>query len=206
MGMWPSGERSRIARRRLPIPMYPPSGKRRSQSPESSGPRCVCTFVIRASVSRSPQFTSPLMPHMRSAPPGPQLVDFRLDVKELNALHRAIDQAGDAIKKSEAPYVLVEEEHQRRPGQPQEMPPQPSATLRLSPPKAGMNVLVVSIAGAIEPDTRLPIRVLIVLLDVTRQGLDVVMDERMGELARCSIYDDVLMHFHVGHARVLILQ
>src|SRR5260370_36843725 len=126
------------------------------------------------------------MPHMRSVPPGPQLVDFRLDVKELNALHRAIDQAGDAIKKSEAPYVLVEEEHQRGPGQPQEMPPQPSATLRLSPPKAGMNVLVVFIAGAIEPDTRLPIRVLIMLFVATRHGLDDVMAERIDESARCS--------------------
>src|SRR5277367_1130914 len=112
MGMCPSAERSRMASRRLPSPMYPPSGKRRSQSPESSGPRCVCTLVIRASVSRSPQFTSPLMPHTTSIPPDlsfvVQFVDLGLDVEELNALHRAIDQAGDAIKKSEAPYVLVE--------------------------------------------------------------------------------------------------
>src|SRR5208337_3203125 len=121
MGMWPSGERSRMARRRLPSPMYPPSGKRRSQSPESSGPRCVCTLVIRASASRLPQFASPLMPHTASVPPrlksvlqsAFQLVDFRLDVEELNALHRAIDQAGDTIQKSKAPHILVEEESQR---------------------------------------------------------------------------------------------
>src|SRR5271169_97988 len=123
MGIWPSAERSRMARRRLPSPMYPPSGKCLSQNPESSGPRCVCTFVIRTSVSRSPQFTSPLMPHMTSVPPDPQLVDFRLDVKELNALHRAVDQAGDAIKKSKAQYILVKEEQERRPGQPQETAP-----------------------------------------------------------------------------------
>src|ERR1700737_2412933 len=116
MGMWPSGERSRIARRRLPNPMYPPSGKRRSQNPESSGPRCVCTFVIRTSVSASPQFTSPLIPHMTSVPPDPQFVDFGLNVKELNALHHAVDQARDAIKKSEAQYILVKKEQERRPG------------------------------------------------------------------------------------------
>src|SRR5277367_926111 len=110
MGMWPSVERSRIARRRLPSPMYPPSGKRRSQSPESSGPRCVCTFVIRASVFASPQFTSPLMPHMTSSPPDPQLVDLGLDVEKLDALHGAEDQPWHAVKKSEAQDVLVQEE------------------------------------------------------------------------------------------------
>src|ERR1700676_4172255 len=177
MGMWPSGERSRMARRRLPSPMYPPSGKRRSQSPESSGPRCVCTFVIRTSVSASPQFTGPLIPHITLFPPDPQLVDFSLNVKELNALHRAVDEARDTVKKSEAQYVLVKEEKERRPGQPKKMAPQPSATLRLRSPKGGLNVLVAAVA--IKPDARLPIRVLVVLLDVTRQGLDVVMDERL---------------------------
>src|SRR6202162_6242373 len=125
--MWPSGERSRMARRRLPSPLYPPLGTCRSQSPESSGPRWVCTFVIRTSVSASPQFTSPLMPHMSSLPPGPQLVDFRFNVKELDALHRAVDQARDTVKKSEAQYVFVKEEQERRPRQPKKMAPKPSA-------------------------------------------------------------------------------
>src|SRR6267378_2445644 len=177
MGMCPSGERSRMAKRRLPNPMYPPSGKRRSQSPESSGPRCVCTFVIRTSVSGSPQFTSPLMPHMNSLPPVPQLVDFSFNVKELNALHRAVDQARDTVKKSEAQYVFVKEEQERRAGQPKKMAPQPSAALRLRSPKRGLNVLLAAVA--IKPDARLPIRVLIVLLDVTRQRLDIVMCERL---------------------------
>src|ERR1700675_1680890 len=204
MGMWPSGERSRIARRRLPSPMYPPSGKRRSQNPESSGPRCVCTFVIRTSVSASPQLTSPLMPHMSLLSPEPQLVDFSFDVKELNALHRAIDQARDTVKKSEAQYVFVKEEQERRPGQPKKMAPQPSATLRLRSPKRGVNVVMATVP--IEPDARLPIRVLVVLLNVPRQGLDVVMDERLNQLTRGSRYDDVFMHFHVGHAGILILK
>src|SRR6267378_5488286 len=193
-----------MARRRLPSPMYPPSGKRLSQSPESSGPRCVCTFVIRTSVSGSPQFTSPLMPHMSSLPPDLQLVDFSFNVKELNALHRAVDQARDTVKKSEAQYVLVKEEQERRPGQPEKMAPQPSASLRLRSPKGGLNVLLAP--AAIEPDARLPIRVLVVLLDVTRQGLDIVMDERLNQLTRCSCYDDMLMDFHVGNAGILILK
>src|SRR5258708_21171762 len=166
MGMWPSGERSRIARRRLPSPMYPPSGKCRSQSPESSGPRCICTFVIRTSVSASPQFTSPLMPHMTSVPSDLQLVDFGFNLEKLNALHRAVDQAWDAVKKPKAQYVLVKEEQERRSGQPEKMPPQPSATLRLRSPKARLNVLMAAVP--IKPDARLPIRVLVVLLDVTR--------------------------------------
>src|ERR1700678_3401696 len=102
MGMWPSAERSRIARRRLPSPIYPPFGKRRSQRPESSGPRCVCTFVIRTSASESPQFTSPLMPHIILVSPHPQLVDLGLGVEHLDRLKSAVDQAGHTIEKSQA--------------------------------------------------------------------------------------------------------
>src|ERR1700730_13037069 len=204
MGMWPSGERARMARRRLPSPIYPPSGKCRSQNPESSGPRCVCTFVIRTSASASPQFTSPLMPHISSVSPDLQFVDFSFNVKKLNALHSAVDQARDTVKKSEAQYVLVKEEQERRPGQPKKMAPQPSATLRLCSPKGGLNVLLAAVA--VKPDARLPIRVLVVLLDVTRQGLDVVMDKWMNQPKRCSRHDNVFVYFHVGHAGILILQ
>jgi len=46
----------------------------------------------RTSVSRSPQFTSPLMPATYfQLLHRPQLVNFGLDVKKLNALHRAIN-------------------------------------------------------------------------------------------------------------------
>src|SRR5260370_41233762 len=114
MGMRAAGERSRMARRRLPSPMYPPSGKRRSQSPESSGPRCVCTFVIRKSVSASPQFTSPLMPHMSSVPPvlslALQLVDFSFGMEHLHRLKGAVDQARRAIEKSQTKNITVQEE------------------------------------------------------------------------------------------------
>src|ERR1700675_5114115 len=103
-----------MARRRLPSPMYPPSGKRRSQSPGSSGPRCVCTFVIRTSVSASPQFTSPLMPHMSSLPPDPQLVDFSFNVKELNALHRAVDQAPDTLQKIQGLLITLKQKNEGR--------------------------------------------------------------------------------------------
>jgi hypothetical protein len=156
------------------------------------------------SVSRSPQFTSPLTPHTTSVPLDSQLVDFRFDVKELNALHRAVDQAGDAIQKSELYYVLVKEEQERRPGQPEETTPQPSPLLRLCSPEGWLNLLLSVVP--IKPDARLPIRILVVLLDVTKQRFDVVMDKRVHELARRSPDDDVLMHFHVGHAGILILK
>src|SRR6202023_1427207 len=108
------GERSRIARRRLPNPMYPPSGKCRSQSPESSGPRCVCTFVIRTSVSASPQFTSPLMPHITSVPSYPQFVDFGLGMEHLHRLKGAVDQPWHAIEKSQTKNITIQEEQNRR--------------------------------------------------------------------------------------------
>src|SRR5258707_13980067 len=201
--MWPSGERSRIARRRLPKPIYPPSGKRRSQSPESSGPRCICTFVIRTSVSASPLFMSPLMPHMTSVPSDPQFVDFGFNVKKLNPLHRAVDQARDTVKKPKAQYVLVKEEQERRSGQAEKMPPQPSATLRLRSPKGGLNVLLAAVA--IKPDARLPIRVLVVLLDVTRQELDVVMDKRRIKLTSGGRYDHVFDCCDLGHSGILVV-
>src|SRR5258708_12506743 len=167
--MWPSGERSRIARRRLPNPMYPPSRKRRSQSPESSGPRCICTFVIRTSVSASPQFMSPLMPHMTSVPSDPQFVDFGFNVKKLNPLHRAVDQARDTVKKPKAQYVLVKEEQERRSGQADKMPPQPSPTLRLRSPKGGLNVLLSPVP--LKPSAPLPLHLPIPLLALTLPAL-----------------------------------
>src|ERR1700692_436796 len=86
------------------------------------------------------------------------------------------------------------------------MPPQPSTTLRLRSPKRRLNIHIGSIVIAITPHARFPIRVLIVLLDVTRQGFDVVMDKRMDKFPSASFYDDVLMNFHVGHAGILILK
>src|ERR1022692_211446 len=132
MGMWPSAERSRMASRRLPSPMYPPSGKRRSQSPESSGPRCVCTFVLRTRVSRSPQFTSPLMPHIISAPPHPQLVNFRFRVEHLHRLKGAIDQPRYTVEKSQTKNIAIQEEKNRGAWQAIEIPLKPSSALRLS--------------------------------------------------------------------------
>src|SRR5579883_2933410 len=88
MGMWPLVERSRIAKRRLPSPTYEPSGKRCSHRPESSGPRCACTWVMRASTSRLPQFTRPL------------IVDLGFGVEHLDGLERTVNQAGNAVEKA----------------------------------------------------------------------------------------------------------
>src|ERR1700674_1772788 len=166
MGMWPSGERSRMARRRLPSPMYPPSGKRRSQSPESSGPRCVCTFVIRTSVSASPQFTSPLMPHMTSAPPDPQLVDFGLGMEHLHRLERAVDQPRHAIEKSQTKNIPIQEEQNWRARQAVEISLEPSSALRLSSEQIGAHFF--RVAFRLQKHPCFPVRVLIVLHDVAR--------------------------------------
>src|SRR6266436_7955945 len=164
MGMWPSGERSRMARRRLPSPMYPPSGKRRSQSPESSGPRCVCTCVMRASVSASPQFASPLIPHMTSAPRVPQFVDFCLGVKHLHSLESAIDQPWNPVKKSQTKSITIEKEQHRRARQAIELSLEPSSALCLRAEKGGAHLLRALVRTRQHP--RLPVGIFIVLLNV----------------------------------------
>src|SRR3954447_2135630 len=136
IGMCPATDRSRMARRRLPRPIYEPSGMRRSHRPKSSGPRCACTCVMRASVSRSPQFTTPLIPHIGLALPLShaeyfQLVYLCLDMKELYALQSAVNQAGNAIKKSQAHDVFVEEKQRRGTGYGEEKFAQPTTPLRL---------------------------------------------------------------------------
>src|ERR1035437_2505363 len=214
MGMWPSAERSRIARRRLPNPMYPPSGKRRSQSPESSGPRCVCTFVIRTSDSRSPQFTRPLMPHMASVPPRLwfvlwlvlQFVDFRFGMEHLHRLKGAVDQARHAIEKSETNNIAVQEEQNWRTGQAIETPLEPSPALRLSAKQIGAHRFRIRGAFRLQEHARFPVRVLIVLEDVARQGIDIVVDQRVVQLRGGPIYHHVFVDFDVGHGGILILQ
>src|SRR3954462_1704428 len=143
--MWPLSERSRIDNRRLPRPMYEPSGERWSHNPLSFGPRCRCTAVIRDSVSRFPQFARPLMPHIRVLYDRQftrtarhrfsrcnfRLVHLRLDLKKLNALQPAIDQSRDAIKKSQAKHVFVKHEQQRGSRQAEEFLAYPSASLGL---------------------------------------------------------------------------
>ena len=44
------------------------------------------------------------------------------------------------------------------------------------------------------------------LLDVTRERLHVVMNQRIPQLCRRAFDDDVLMHFHVRHGSILIFQ
>src|SRR5580704_7811952 len=86
------------------------------------------------------------------------------------------------------------------------MTSEPAAALSLGSAECGLNVFLTFVVRAVEPDSRLPIRVLIVLLDVARQGLDVVVNERMTQFASRSFNYHVLVHFHVGHAGILILQ
>ena len=42
--------------------------------------------------------------------------------------------------------------------------------------------------------------------DIARERFHIVMNQRIAQPRRCAFDDDVLMHFHIGHGRVLILQ
>src|SRR5260221_13869794 len=87
---------------------------------------------MRASVSASPQFASPLIPHMTSVPRVPQFVDFCLGVKHLHSLESAIDQPWDAVKKSQTKNVAVEKKQNRRPRHAIKFSLEPSSALGLS--------------------------------------------------------------------------
>ena len=166
---------------------------------------------MRASVSRSPQFATPLIPHIGLGrfPPHSlhlQLINLGFDVEKLNPLKPAVDQAGNAIQKSKAKNVLVKEEQNRRPGQPEERLSQPSTPLRLRSEKRGRQISGAPLS--FKPDARVPVRLLIVLLNVVRKRLHVVMDQGMLQLtdpvARLS--DHMFVDFHIGHRIILLRQ
>src|SRR5262249_14591146 len=59
-------------------------------------------------------------------------------------------------------------------------------------------------AFLLTPDPRLPIRILIVLLDVAGETGDVAMKQPVLQLGCRSVHDHVLVYFHVGHRGVLV--
>src|SRR6202007_729767 len=69
---------------------------------------------------------------------------------------------------------------------------------------------VFAVCFTLEPNLRLPVRILIMLPDVTRQGLRIVVEKRMLEppdSARCiPIDDNMLVNFHIGHGCVLVFE
>src|SRR5690349_8216185 len=137
---------------------------------------------MRASVSRSPQFATPLIPHIGLGPyPSHalrlQLVDLGFDMEKLNPLKPAVDQAGNAVQKSKTKKVFVKEEQHRRPRQRKECLAQPSTPLRLRPEERGRQVSRVPLSC--KPDARVPIGILIVFLNVVRERLHVVMKKRV---------------------------
>src|SRR5258708_799201 len=157
--------------------MVEPSGKRRSQSPESSGPRWDCTCVMRARVSESPQFASPLMPHITSAPRFLQLVNFGLRVEHLHRLKCAVNQAGDAVQKPQTKYIAIGEQQAWGAGHPEKLSLEPAAALGLRSPQSAAQLAGIFFAP--REHARFPVGILVVLLDVTRQRFDVVMHNRI---------------------------
>src|ERR1700744_1932959 len=76
-------------------------------------------------------------------PRGTKLIDLGLDVEKLDTLKRAVDQAGNAVQKTEARNVLVQEKKCGRAGHFQEAAAQPAPALRLRSVERWLNLLVV---------------------------------------------------------------
>src|SRR6266545_881414 len=83
---------------------------------------------MRARVSASPQFASPLMP---SAPRFLKFVDFGLGVKHLDGLEGAVDQARNSVQKSQTKEIPVEEKEHGRARQTEQFSLQPAPPLGL---------------------------------------------------------------------------
>src|SRR4051794_16888275 len=122
---------------------------------------------MRARVSRSPQFTMPLIPHigLNLSPSHShrfQFVDFGLGVEKLNSLKAAINQAGNSIQKPETEDVLVKEKENGRTREREKRLSQPAAALRLRSKQRWREVSRIGIP--FKPNTRVPVGVLVVFL------------------------------------------
>src|SRR5437588_13102633 len=123
--------------------------------------------VILRSTSASPQLTSPLMPHMRvSIPLEPEFVNLGLDVKKLDALKAAVNQASNTIQKSQPKNIFVKEKQQGRSWYSQELLLKPAPPLGLLTKKSRTEFVLVGFF--IQPDFSFPVRIFVMLLNVPR--------------------------------------
>src|ERR1700722_646544 len=138
---------------------------------------------------------------------GLQFVDLRLDVKKLNALKDAKNQARNAIEKTQKPNIFVQKEEKRRTGYGKKISLQPAAALGLRLEKRRRQ-LVPSRAAAmiLQPDSRFPVGILIMFADVARERFDVVVQKRMFESCRLPVDHDVLVDLHICHGNILLAQ
>src|SRR5215469_1459893 len=166
--MWQLSDKLRMASLRLSSPIYEPSGKRCSQMPESSGPRCACTCVILASVSLSPQLTKPLIPHMSALVPfGTEFVNFCFGVEHLDRLKTTVDQARNPVQKAQPQKITIQKQQYWGTRDREHLLLQPTAALRLCTEEHRRDLTFIFLA--LEQDASLPVRVFVVLLNVTRQ-------------------------------------
>src|SRR6185437_11110635 len=163
---------------------------------------------MRARTARSPQFARPLIPHIgpfrsRDRRAGNfVLVELRLDVEKLDALKRAVDQAGNSVEKPGTQHVLVEEIAKGRSRPVQKFLLEPAAALGLRSHESRRKGIFRGFLPA--PHARFPVGVLVVLLDVSRKALDVAMKKFIAENTCSSADHHVLVDFHVAHGAILI--
>src|SRR2546422_3934925 len=123
-------------------------------------------------------------------------------MKELNALQSTVNQPRLAIQNSETKKIFVEKVQHRRSRNGEQLFPQPATPLSLSR-KQGRR----KFAGfSLKPNASFPIRVLIVLLNIAGERVAVMMKQRIAEHPYIPVNDDVLVHFHVTHRAVLVLE
>ena len=106
-----------------------------------------------------------------------QLINLGFHVEQLNSLQAAINQPWDAVEKTQAEHVFVEEEEEWRSGDKKKPPLQPAPPLRLCAEKSWRQLSAVVLRT--EPNPRFPVGILIVFLDVARERLDIVMNDGM---------------------------
>src|SRR5450755_2269056 len=125
-------------------------------------------------------------------------------MKKLDALKTTVDQARDSVEKSQTKDIFVQKKQNRRPRDGEELFAEPAPPLRLIPEQRRRQFPRAFFA--LQPYSRVPIGILIVLADVARKGLDVVMEERVLQLCGLAADYHVLMHFHVCHGSILVFQ
>src|SRR5437667_363038 len=123
-------------------------------------------------------------------------------MKELNALKSTVNQPRLAIQNSETKKIFVEKVQHRRSRNGEQLFPQPATPLSLSR-KQGRR----KFAGfSLKPNASFPIRVLIVLLNVAGERVAVMVQQRILQPCGPAAHNDMLVHFHVTHRAVLVLE
>src|SRR5262249_29486596 len=100
-----------------------------------------------------------------------------LCVKHLHRLEGAIDQARNTIKESKPKNVAIEKEQHRRTRYSVQLPLQPPPPLGLSSKKSPTKLFGVLFTA--REHARFPIGIFIMLLNVARQGFNVVVHNRV---------------------------